>query len=111
MKLADEVAREVERACGLWYAMNTPHEGIAVIREEYLELEREVFKKQTEYDMAKMRKEAIHVAAMAMRFILDLIDEEPALYECGCRLDTGPICALHVSPRVGLAGREEGGAG
>jgi hypothetical protein len=52
--------------------MNTEHEGIAVIREEYLELEREVFKKQTEYDCAALRKEAVHVAAMAMRFILDL---------------------------------------
>ena len=75
-KLAMEIAKEVERARSLWPAINTAHEGIAVIREEYLELEEEVFKKQTEYDRAAMRKEAIHVAAMGMRFILDVLDKE-----------------------------------
>jgi hypothetical protein len=72
-RLAMEIAKEVERARALWPAINTPHEGIAVIREEYLELEEEVFKKQTEYDRVAMRKEAVHVAAMGMRFILDLL--------------------------------------
>lgn len=50
---------------------NSAHEGLAIIREEYKELEQEVFKKQSEYDMGKMNKEALQLATMAIRFIVD----------------------------------------
>lgn len=52
--------------------MNTPHEGYAVILEELDELWVEIKKKKP--DTQEMRKEAIQVAAMAVRFIEDLIE-------------------------------------
>ena len=47
--------------------MASTHEGIAVIREEYLELEKEVFHGTPE----AQRDEAIQLAAMAVRFLVD----------------------------------------
>ncbi len=44
------------------------HEGIAVIREEYLELEHEVFHGSPENAF----DEAIQLAAMALRFMVDI---------------------------------------
>ena len=51
------------------------HEAIAVLREEYLELEQECFKNQKNYDLAAQRKEAVQVAAMALRFIVELTEQ------------------------------------
>ncbi len=55
------------------------HEGIAVIREEYLELEREVFWGEKGHTdpiyRQNMRAEAIQLAAMAVKLI-ELIDEQ-----------------------------------
>jgi glutamyl-tRNA reductase len=56
--------------------MNSAHEGWAVIWEELDELWDEVRAKQGARDVAKMRKEAVQVAAMAMRFVLDVCDSE-----------------------------------
>ena len=53
-------------------AFRSPHEGLAIIREEYTELEREVFGQFDERSMTKMRKEARQLAAMAIRFMVDL---------------------------------------
>jgi hypothetical protein len=51
------------------------HEGIGVIREEYLELEKFVHTKDyTEADMANAKKECVQLAAMAMAFWLELFD-------------------------------------
>lgn len=65
---------------------NSVHEGLAVLREEYIELENEIFfgeKKAKEHKFAddipnkeiwksKIRREAIQVAAMAARIIQEL---------------------------------------
>ena len=51
---------------------NSCHEGYAVMKEEFDELWIEIMKKQEERDPAKLKKEAIHVGAMAIRFINDL---------------------------------------
>lgn len=65
--------------------MNSPHEGYAVILEEVRELEREVFTNPTRgcitpadkaqarlAHLGRMRDEAVQVAAMAQRFIMEL---------------------------------------
>lgn len=51
---------------------HSAHEGLAVIEEEFEELKREVFKKQKERDGGKMMKEALQLATMAIRFMVDI---------------------------------------
>lgn len=64
------VSCEVLRAMNLHKPMNSQHEGYAVILEELDELWGEIKKKEP--DKIKMREEAIHVAAMAVRFCIDV---------------------------------------
>lgn len=76
-KLSDkallEVVQEVLRAKELSPSMFiNQHEAIAVIREEYLELEQECFKNQKRYDLEAQRKEAKQLAAMAIRLMVEL---------------------------------------
>ena len=66
------ILEEYDRATENFGCFASAHEGIAVLREEYLELEREVFKKNP--NKIKMMKEAIQVGAMAMRFLVDTIE-------------------------------------
>jgi len=69
----EEVRYEVERAKVLFPSMFiNQHEAIAVIREEYLELEQECFKNQKKYDLEAQRKEAKQLAAMAIRLMIEL---------------------------------------
>ncbi|MEE9598195.1 MAG: hypothetical protein V3V96_15595 [Acidiferrobacterales bacterium] len=67
------VMDELERATKLHGPMRSPHEGYAVLKEEVDELWNEV---KTDSDPKHMRLEAIQIAAMAMRFVLDITDEE-----------------------------------
>lgn len=68
-----EIALELNRARDAFPAFHSAHEGYAVILEELDELWREVRSKQlTPGRNERMRKEATQVAAMAMRFILDM---------------------------------------
>jgi hypothetical protein len=76
-KLISEVGQEVARARSMFPAIYSPHEGLAIIREEYLEFEDEVwqhnlFKKRDH--RPQMRTELIQLAAMCLRTILDTID-------------------------------------
>jgi hypothetical protein len=75
--LAD-VVTEVEMATERFPPMNSAHEGFAVLKEEVDELWDEVKKKQGERDIEKLRKEAVQVAAMAIRFIADVCTPEVA---------------------------------
>jgi hypothetical protein len=71
----DDVAREVLRAEAKHKPMNSAHEGYAVILEEFEELWDEVCKGgRVPRDPVAMRKEAVEVAAMAVRFIRDVCD-------------------------------------
>jgi hypothetical protein len=70
-----DVAHELDRAIRKFKRFNSAHEGIAVLREEYLELEREVFKRAKKRKLAKMREEAMQCAAMAIRFMTDVTDK------------------------------------
>ena len=73
-----QVDEEVCEAIEAFPPMNTAHEGWAIIKEELDELWEDVRRKNDGSDQGRdvdMRKEAIQVAAMAVRFILDVCDE------------------------------------
>jgi len=55
---------------------NSAHEGWSIIFEEVDELWDHVKMKQSKRDIGEMRKEAIQTAAMAIRFALDVCNEE-----------------------------------
>jgi hypothetical protein len=69
-QIVHEVAVEVARARSKHRSMTSAHEGYAVILEELDELWEEV--KIKECSPERMRSEAIQVAAMAIRFVLDV---------------------------------------
>jgi len=62
--------QELLRAIDRFAPMHSPHEGIAVIEEEYLEL-REHVHGNTGRSVDAIA-EAVQLAAMAMRYVLDL---------------------------------------
>lgn len=67
---------EAETAMREWPPYNSSHEGIGLLEEEFKELKDHVFSKQKDRDLEAMRKEAIHVAAVALRFAAELCSEE-----------------------------------
>ena len=69
-----EMAQEAYDAATKFPPFNSAHEGLAVVLEEFEELKAEVFKKQSEYDLVKMRWEAVQLGAMAVRFIHDVLE-------------------------------------
>jgi hypothetical protein len=70
------VAEELGRAFEKFPAFNSAHEGFAVLAEEVDELWDEVKKNSKTRSKDLMCAEAIQVAAMAMRFVLDVCDRE-----------------------------------
>ena len=70
-----QVEAELIQAIGNWPPFNSAHEGFAVLKEEVDELWEHVKTNQKKRDLVAMRKEAIQVAAMAMRFALEVTDE------------------------------------
>jgi hypothetical protein len=74
-----EVRAEYSSAARKFTPMHGPHEGYAVIAEEVDELWDEV--KAHDHNRSRMRNEALQVAAMAVRFVLDVAqepDKEPS---------------------------------
>lgn len=71
--LVDAAIRQVEdelaKAQECFGAFSSAHEAIAVIREEYLELEQCVFQKDMHY---LLPAEAVQLAAMAVRLLVDM---------------------------------------
>ncbi len=74
MRVAMEAANELVAAIGQHDAMATPHHGYAVILEELDELWEGV--KSNAGRGLQARKEALQVAAMGMRYVLDLCGPE-----------------------------------
>lgn len=72
MSAIKEVANELQAARAIFPNMHSFHEGFAILDEEVDELWEEVKKKPEERDKQKLRKEAMQVAAMAIRFMEDL---------------------------------------
>lgn len=67
----DLIRRELLRA-RMWPPMNSAHEGYAVLAEEVDELWDHVKVKQGHRDIPEMTYEAVQVATMALRFIIDV---------------------------------------
>lgn len=63
-------------AAATWPAFNSAHEGFAILAEEVDELWDHVKTNQKRRDIAAMRKEALQVAAMAVRFAIEVCNEE-----------------------------------
>ena len=72
--VVDAATKELRRAQSIHPPMHSAHEGIATILEEFEELKKEVWKKEAQRDVKKMRTEAIQIAAMGMRFAIDVCD-------------------------------------
>ncbi len=73
----EEAYTEALQAMENWPPMNSAHEGFAVIAEEFnKELWEHVCTKQKNRNLVAMRKEAIQVAAMALRFAAEVCNEE-----------------------------------
>lgn len=70
------IAGELAEAQRNFPPMRSAHEGYAIIQEEVDELWEEIKLKPSERSPERLYKEALQVAAMAMRFMVDLIDEE-----------------------------------
>jgi len=71
-----DVESELDNAMKNWPPMNSAHEGYGVIAEEFRELEAIVFQKQKNRNLEDLRKEAKQVAAMAIRFMIEICNEE-----------------------------------
>jgi len=70
--LLENISTEVNQAKAKYPKFNSNHEGYAVILEEVHELWDEVRRDKGIRCTAKMEKECIQIAAMAVRFIEDL---------------------------------------
>lgn len=74
--LLAEVGDKCVKEINTWPAFNSAHEGYAILLEEVDELWEEVRKKQKNREVELMRKEAIDVAAMALRIAFEVCNEE-----------------------------------
>ena len=73
--IIEQVADEIRSARANWPELYNAHEGYAVLLEEVDELKAHVWTKQTNRDLNAMRKEAIQVAAIAIRFAEEVCSE------------------------------------
>lgn len=71
----DDIRLELAKA-QKWKEWDSAHEGFAILLEEVDELKAEVWVNQTKRSVKKLRKEAIQVAAMALRFVTDVCDKK-----------------------------------
>ena len=72
-----EVMAEVLRATEMFDSMNSPHEALGVIEEEWEEYKAEVWKynpRKGRDTRPRQREELTQLAAMAIRAVLDTID-------------------------------------
>jgi hypothetical protein len=75
-KAIDAVEQELWRATQAHGPFNSAHEGYAVIKEELDELWDEIKMKSSERNPVNLREEAVQVAAMAIRFLVDIAEDE-----------------------------------
>lgn len=78
-KAIKHIIQEYNQAVKNNGSFHSAHEGLAVIWEELDELKAEVWKKKMYRDDSKMYCEAMQIAAMGLRFMVDLcMEDEPA---------------------------------
>lgn len=75
-EIFEAVEKEYDTASRNWPEFNSAHEGFAVLKEEVDELWDLVKINQKRRDFDLMRKEAVQVAAMAIRFAIEVCNEE-----------------------------------
>jgi hypothetical protein len=75
-EIVGAVVLELQMAQENWPPFNSAHEGFAILYEEFDELKEQVWVNQKRRDLPKMQAEAIQVAAMAIRFAMEVCDEE-----------------------------------
>ena len=80
IEIAVECAREAITASVTYPPFNSVHEGYAIIKEEFDELWDIIKMKEQCRDNVQMRLEAIHLGAMAIRFIYDLLEKKGENY-------------------------------
>ncbi len=68
--LVDDLLHELAKAESKYPPYHSAHEGLAIIEEEFEELKRVVWQKKP--DTWELRKEALHVACTALRFLKSL---------------------------------------
>ena len=68
-EIIQDVAKELDRANTKFGSFHSTHEGYAVLKEEVDELWDDI---KNNAPLADQRKEAIQIAAMAVRFIMDV---------------------------------------
>jgi NTP pyrophosphatase (non-canonical NTP hydrolase) len=71
-----DVLLELDGAIENWPKFNSAHEGYAILAEEMDELWDQVKVNQKRRDLDKMYSEAKQVAAMAIRYMIDVCNEE-----------------------------------
>ncbi len=73
----ERVYVEFRRGAAQISPFSSAHEAIAKIREEYLELEREIFEKKRDEENWPLRlEEACHIAAVAFKFMIEFREGE-----------------------------------
>jgi hypothetical protein len=72
----DAVVNEYYSATEHHGPFNSAHEGYSVILEELDELWDEIKLKRSERNPVNLREEAVQVAAMAIRFLVDIAEDE-----------------------------------
>jgi hypothetical protein len=75
-KAITAVLNELNVATQLHGPFHSAHEGYAVIKEELDELWDEIKLKSSERNPVNLREEAVQVAAMAIRFLVDIAEDE-----------------------------------
>lgn len=74
--IIEEISEEFEEAIRDYPGFNSEHEGLAVIREKYKNVESEIFNSGRFGARARMRDSAVQLAALAAKFVR-FLDEHP----------------------------------
>jgi hypothetical protein len=72
IEILQEVQNELDKATNKFGSFASAHEGYAVLLEEVDELWEEV--KMRDKSVLRMQEEAIQIAAMAIRFVMDVCE-------------------------------------